>query len=365
MRHDHYHKGSAQTSGPYLDFNNAAIASDDCRREQHRRLDNQARDELRRRAGEIVQAFLGAPNPKLSKWNSRQWRWGKKGSFALNMAGDKIGLWFDHENEVGGDIIDFLEYQLGCSTADAIGYALEYLGPAPPQPSCAAQLREPEPDDAVRVERALRIWSEVVPLCGSLAEVYLDKRGIYVPDEALSVLGFHRRCPFEGKSAPALVALVEDIITCEPVAIHRRELTQEATATGPPKAFGPKSGGAIKLTQPDNSILTIAEGLETALSGMMLGYGPTWSVLDAGGISDFPVLESIQQLTILVDHDESKTDKTGREIGLVGQRAAAICRKRWLAAGKAVRLVTPDIVGHDMNDVLLTGSPVTVLTRSA
>jgi putative DNA primase/helicase len=365
MQQDHYHKGAAQTSDPCLDFNNVAIASDDSRREQHRRLDDQARDELRRRAAEIVQAFLGEPNPKLCKWNSRQWRWGRKGSFALNVWGDEAGLWFDHENEIGGDIIDFLQYQLGCSTADAIANALDYLGPASPQSSCAAAQREPEPDDAIRIARALRIWSEVVPLCGSLAEVYLNKRGIYVPDEALSVLGLHRHCPFEKRRAPALVALIEDIVTSEPVAIQRRELTQAATAAGSGMSYGPKSGGAIKLVPLTTAgELAIGEGIETALSGMQLGYGPAWSVLDAGGVSSFPVLEYIHRLTILVDHDASKINEAGSEVGLAGQRAAATCCERWLAAGKSVRLVTPDVVGHDMNDVLLKSSSVTVLTRS-
>ena len=76
---------------------------------------------------------------------------------------------------------------------------------------------------------------------------------------------------------------------------------------------------------------------------MMLGSGPTWSVLDAGGISNFIVLEQVQHLTILVDHDVSGT----------GQRAAATCRDRWLAAGKRVRLAMPDTPGQDFNDLLL------------
>jgi putative DNA primase/helicase len=76
---------------------------------------------------------------------------------------------------------------------------------------------------------------------------------------------------------------------------------------------------------------------------MMLGAGPTWSVLDAGGISKFPVLADVQRLTILVDNDESGT----------GQRAAATCRDRWTGADKRVRLAMPVTAGHDFNDLLL------------
>jgi putative DNA primase/helicase len=315
-----------------------------------RRLDHHARDELRAIAPEIVKSFLGEPNRKLC--TQRQWRWGRKGSFAVNVAGNKKGLWYDHENQIGGDIVNFLQVQLGCSIVDAITYALGYLGPSWSSRSTAAPSRpvEAEPDDAVRVDQALKIWSGVLPLLGSLAERYLAGRGIRVPDEALEVLGFHPNCLFGSRRAPALVALIQDVVTGEPVGVHRRELTLDGTTAGPPMALGPKSHGAIMLAAPCAGELAIGEGVETCLAGMMLGSGPTWSVLDAGGISNFVVLEHVQYLTILVDHDVSGT----------GQRAAAACRDRWLAAGKRVRLAMPESPGEDFNDLLLAelrGSP--------
>ncbi|WP_245323987.1 DUF7146 domain-containing protein [Bradyrhizobium shewense] len=260
------------------------------------------------------------------------------------MQGANAGLWFDHENGYGGDIISFLERQLGCSVGEAIAYALRYLGP-----SFGASTRIPGPvhrkeaDDAVRIRRALQIWDGVSPLRGSLAERYLAHRGIIVPDEALDVIGFHPSCPFRGTTAPALVALIQDITTGEPVGVHRRQLTPDATAAGPPMSLGPKGGGVIRLSPAISAALAIGEGVETCLAGMMLGSGATWSVLDAGGISDFAVLEHVQRLTILVDHD----------VGGTGQRAAAACRDRWIAAGKHVRLVMPDTPGQDINDLLL------------
>jgi putative DNA primase/helicase len=307
-----------------------------------RRLDDGARQELRARAAEIVRSFLGDPNRRLS--TRRQLRWGNRGSFALNVQGDKAGVWFDHEKGIGGDVIDFLKQQLGSSIGDAIAYALRYLGPSF---GVSTQIPRPvdrkEADDAIRIRRALQIWSGVLPLRGSLAERYLAGRGIRVPDESLEVLGFHPNCPFRGTTAPALVALIQDITTGEPVGVHRRELTRDAKAAAPPMSLGPKSDGVIRLSPAISAELAIGEGVETCLAGMMLGSGPTWSVLDAGGISNFIVLEQVQHLTILVDHDVSGT----------GQRAAAACRDRWLAAGKHVRLVMPNTPGHDLNDLLL------------
>jgi putative DNA primase/helicase len=323
------------------DFNSASQP-----RKANARLDERAREELRARAEEIVRSYLGEPNRWLS--TKRQLRWGRNGSFLLNVAGDWNGCWFDHENSVGGDIIEFLRQQLGCSIGEAITEALRYLGPSWSSPAATkSQPVKPKPeedDDAVRIDRALRIWSEVQPLRGTLAEQYLAKRGIQVPDDALGVLGFHWHCPFgPDRRAPALVALIQDIVTGEPIAIHRRELTPDATKAGPWMALGPIGGGAIRLTPPVNGELTIGEGPETCLSGMLLNYGPTWSVISAGGMKGFPVLDHIRRLTILVDNDEN----------LTGQNAAAACRVLWAAARKTVRCATPEKPGQDFNDVLL------------
>jgi putative DNA primase/helicase len=306
------------------------------------KLDHEARQELRVRAAEIVQSFLGEPNRRLS--TRRQLRWGRKGSFALNVQAEKAGLWFDHENGLGGDVINFLERQLGYSAGEAINYALQYLGPSFGVDSPKSRFtKSDEADDAIRIAQALEIWSGVRPLRGSLAERYLAGRGIRVPDESLEVLGFHPNCPFRGRRAPALVALIQDITTAEPVGVHRRELTRDATAAAPPMSLGPKSDGVVRLSPAVSTELAIGEGIETCLAGMMLGAGPTWSVLDAGAITKFPVLADVQRLTILVDNDESGT----------GQRAAATCRNRWAGAGKRVRLAMPDTPGQDFNDLLL------------
>jgi putative DNA primase/helicase len=255
------------------------------------RLDDPAREELRGMAEQIIRLHKGEPNRRLS--NSRKLRWGNRGSFTLNVQGDKAGLWFDHENGCGGDIIEFIRQQRGCSIGEAINEARTYLGSSASWSSATApktsQPAKPEEDDAARIDQALRIWSEVQPVRGTLAEQYLVGRGIQVPDEALDVLGFHSHCPFgERRRAPALVALVQDIITGEPIAIHRRELTPNAAKAGSWMALGPKSGGAIRLSRSDCGDLAIGEGVETCLAGMQLGSGPTWSVIDAGGMTAFP-----------------------------------------------------------------------------
>jgi len=286
-----------------------------------RRLDDQAREELRARAEEIVRSYLGEPNRRLS--TKRQLRWHPKGSFVLNVAGDRVGLWYDHAAKTGGDIIEFIRQQRGCSIGEAIDEALTYLGPSASWSSSTApktsQPAKPEEDDAARIDQALGIWSEVQPVRGTLAEQYLVGRGIQVPDGALDVLGF---------MGTARSAKVEG---------------PNAAKAGSWLALGPKSGGAIRLSRSDCGELAIGEGVETCLAGMQLGFGPTWSVIDAGGMTAFPVLDHVGRLTIMADNDVSQT----------GQRAAAACRDRWAAAGKAVRCAMPEEPGQDFNDVLL------------
>ena len=76
------------------------------------RLDDIGRDALRDVAADIITDFRGSCNRKLS--TRKEMRWGSKGSLALVKSGPKEGLWFDHELNCGGDIIEFIKHELGC-----------------------------------------------------------------------------------------------------------------------------------------------------------------------------------------------------------------------------------------------------------
>ena len=116
-------------------------------------LDDRARNEMRDRAAEIIQSFRGEPNRK--HCNKQELRWSRKGSFSLQIQGDKKGLWHEHENEIGGDIIKFIAMERGCSIAAAITYALDYLEANPlMQQNPSQQQRATEEDDSVRTKHA-------------------------------------------------------------------------------------------------------------------------------------------------------------------------------------------------------------------
>lgn len=98
--------------------------------------------------------------------------------------------------------------------------------------------------------------------------------------------------------------------------------------------------GVIRLS-PDVEVtggLGLAEGIETALSVVQgFGWRPVWAAASAGAIARFPVLPSIEALTIFADPDGA------------GLRAAEECAGRWRAAGREARTVAPP--AGDWNDV--------------
>src|SRR5690606_13343210 len=120
----------------------------------------------------------------------------------------------------------------------------------------------------------------------------------------------------------------------------------------------PKRGGVIRLW-PDESVTTglgIAEGIETALSAAH-AFQPVWSVLDAGNLCIFPVLDGIESLTISADNDAAGL-KAARACGqrrAVGfpieeTNSGAAVRVGFPTKAREVRLVVP--LQGDVNDAI-------------
>ena len=206
-----------------------------------------------------------------------------------------------------------------------------------------ARLRSvPRPPDTSSTDRALALWRESGDPRGTLASRYLASRNLTLPTDC-EALRFHPSCPFGQERHPSMIGLYRGIFSNEPKAIHRTALTADGQKIDR-KALGAKRGCAIKLS-PDDEVhygLAIAEGIETALAGWLLGFRPVWAVGDAQEIATFPVLSGVDALTILVDNDKSGT----------GQDAARKCSERWTAAGREVFRVVPIQHGADMADVV-------------
>jgi phage/plasmid primase-like uncharacterized protein len=211
-------------------------------------------------------------------------------------------------------------------------------------------------EHAERTSSALRLWQEAGPIEGTVGIRYLEReRSIFdLPPDPHDVLRFHRRCVFgqdkTGKCVfhSCILALYRDIVTNEPTGVHRIALDANGKLIGR-MGLGGKQGSAIKFWDDSNVTigLVVGEGVETVLAAAMhvqhkgTALCPAWSLVDAGNLERFPILDGIEHLTVLADADANNR----------GQQAARTCAKRWAEAGRQAVVLIPDQLGQDFNDV--------------
>lgn len=207
-----------------------------------------------------------------------------------------------------------------------------------------------EPSDA-----ALRLWGEALDPRGSPVTAYLTRRGVRLPEGAAGeAVRYHPSCPFKRERTPAMIALVRDVASNAPKAIHRTAIKLDgspAIVAGEKRlSLGPVAGSAIKLT-PDDAVTTclgVGEGIESTLSLRELaefGAGPVWSLLSAGNLADLPPLPGVECLWIAEDHDPA-----GRA---AGERLATT----WGGAGRETFRVRTRAAKTDLNDVVKGRAP--------
>lgn len=222
-----------------------------------------------------------------------------------------------------------------------------------PRDTAAAEAKrlKAKADEAGRSQRALSIWYASRSPYGTPVERYLvEERGLALPPEAAgATLRFHPACPFNGERVPAMVALVRDIATDRPIAVHRTALDQDGrkvVVEGADRlSCGPIKGGAIKLTPADavGDTLAVGEGIESVLSMRHLPgveVRSVWSLIAARGVETFPVLPGVAALWLAVDHDAD------------GLHASDTCAARYRQAGVDTHMVVPREPGTDLNDLI-------------
>lgn len=190
------------------------------------------------------------------------------------------------------------------------------------------------------------LWGSCGPLVG-VGLAYLEARRCVVPPKD-GHLRFHPSLAHKpsGLRGPALVALVTDVISGEPLTLHRTwiQANGEKAAFDPPRLLlggHRKMGGVVRLW-PDEEVtlaLGVAEGIESALS-LAHAFSPVWACIDAANLAKFQVLEGIESLVIAADHD------------LAGIDAANMCARRWTEAGKEVGIALPSLYKTDFNDLV-------------
>jgi putative DNA primase/helicase len=198
-----------------------------------------------------------------------------------------------------------------------------------------------------RVAKALALWAEASTASGTIVEEYVLARGCELSTVEAEVIRFHPKCPFGNERVPAMIALMRDIRTDEPKGILRTALKDDGSGKRPmaegfsaKMMLGHARDAAIKL-QLTGTALGIAEGIESALSASKLFGVPTWAVMSAGGIAQFPIVPAIEHLTVFADHDDA------------GVAAARKCGARYGGAGIRGEIRFPDRRGSDWNRELM------------
>ena len=257
-----------------------------------------------------------------------------------------------------GDAIAFVMHLEGCAFSEAIERLAGRPIEARPRPSPDDDVKTASVPSERDLASAARIVAEMRPLISEpIATAYLlDVRKIDVAaiEDVLSrtdAIGWHPEVyfdepghPLHGQRLGCIVGVMTDPITARPTgAISRTYLAPDRTKVGKAKTLG-SPAGIVRLS-PDDEVLAglfLAEGLETALSGMARGLRPFWSTGSTAQMSKFPVLSGIEALSAIVDHDRNGA----------GEKAAREVEARWRAADREVNLFMPPASGDDLNDAL-------------
>ncbi len=192
-------------------------------------------------------------------------------------------------------------------------------------------------------QRALNLWDQARPLAGTPGEIYLRRRSIAMLSPALR---FHPRTPHGGGEdvtfRPAMIAALHEAGRF--VAVQRtffdwneprraRDLDNARLMLGRPRH------GAVMLG-PATDCLGLAEGVETAMSAMILFRMPVWATLGTERFHQIVLPSGISRLTLFPDNDAA------------GEIAVAAALHAYACVGLPIETVWPPDGHCDWNDVL-------------
>ena len=105
---------------------------------------------------------------------------------------------------------------------------------------------------------------------------------------------------------------------------------------------GSLTGTAMRLFRPQNGLLGVCEGIETAIAARYISGVPMWACGSAHGLKSLVLPDSVRELVIIADNDPNKT----------GIQAARALQRRYSGKLDSIRIWQPDGIGTDALDVL-------------
>ena len=265
-------------------------------------------------------------------------------SLYVRLSGERAGKWADAAvASEHGDLLDLIALNRGLDFRAALDEARRFLSlPAP-------MIRRAEPPaPSGSSEAARRLFAASKPIRGTLAERYLQSRGIILPAD-VSVLRFHPHCFHRGPQGreiwPALIAAVTDLDSAI-TGVHRTWLDPgggKAPLDQPRRAMGYLAGNAVRFGTAQD-VLTAAEGVETALAlKTVMPAMPVVAALSAAHLAALILPSPLRRLYVARDNDGA------------GRFAVERMRARSRAGDIDIRALAPRT--EDFNADLLTLGP--------
>ncbi|MBT0667407.1 toprim domain-containing protein [Novosphingobium profundi] len=250
-----------------------------------------------------------------------------------------------------GDTALLFKCFAGCDTHEVIRHIVRL------EERALAHFEQPRPDGVhspshlVRHQLAQRLWDEARPLAGTPGEVYLRRRRIALLPGSLR---FHSKVPLGSGQAtdfrPALIGALHDARFHEEgrfTAIQRTFFARHDARRAPdlpdPRMMLGRPGRAAVLLAPAEGILGLAEGIETALSAMILFGMPVWATLGAERFHQIGIPSRIRHITLFPDNDRA------------GEMAVARALVAYADPGRVIAIKFPPARFKDWNDVLRAG----------
>ncbi|WP_186402129.1 toprim domain-containing protein [Sphingopyxis sp. P1IMeth2] len=190
---------------------------------------------------------------------------------------------------------------------------------------------------------ARRIWDAGDPLWGTAGDRYLRSRALEIRTSALR---YNPHTPLgRGTSVRFRPAIIAPIVEASRLVAIQRIFLDPTTATlaadleKPKLTLGRPLAGAVRLS-PARTVLGLAEGIETALSAMVLLGIPVWATLGTERLSRIGLPDAIEHLLLLPDADKA------------GRAGAHLAEQAYAAPGRVVETRMPWFGFNDWNNVL-------------
>lgn len=213
----------------------------------------------------------------------------------------------------------------------------------------------PAPEHSSRSRAGLlnRIFEESEPIeTGGIVVSYLSHRKIELPNWPSDIREHPSLAVYEGgrptgQQFPALLAVIRDKES-RPTGLHLTFLRKNGSGKAdiPTQrkiigvAEGSTRGGCVRIADPKDGQIGLAEGIETAISASLLTGTPCWAALNAGGLERAILPPEIERVTLFSDRDPP------------GLKAAALACERFRKEGRQAEILVPDEKGWDFNNIL-------------